>query len=64
MVSIAAFQAVDPGSIPGRRSYFVLLTFVERREDPLWSTGQDARLPHGRSAVRIRCSVNAFELSI
>jgi hypothetical protein len=22
MVSIAAFQAVDPGSIPGRRNYF------------------------------------------
>ena len=22
MVSIAAFQAVDPGSIPGRRSFF------------------------------------------
>ena len=22
MVSIAAFQAVDPGSIPGRRSHF------------------------------------------
>ena len=34
MVSIAAFQAVDPGSIPGRRSYFVLLIFIERREDP------------------------------
>ena len=30
MVSIAAFQAVDPGSIPGRRSYFLLLTFIER----------------------------------
>ena len=25
MVSIAAFQAVDPGSIPGRRNIFVLL---------------------------------------
>ena len=24
MVSIAAFQAVDPGSIPGRRSFFSL----------------------------------------
>ena len=23
MVSIAAFQAVDPGSIPGRRSFFI-----------------------------------------
>ena len=25
MVSIAAFQAVDPGSIPGRRNDFVLV---------------------------------------
>ena len=25
VVSIAAFQAVDPGSIPGRRSYFWLI---------------------------------------
>ena len=24
MVSIAAFQAVDPGSIPGRRNFFFL----------------------------------------
>ena len=23
MVSIAAFQAVDPGSIPGRRNFYV-----------------------------------------
>ena len=27
MVSIAAFQAVDPGSIPGRRSNFFLAKF-------------------------------------
>ena len=32
-------------------------------EDPLWSTGQDTRLPNGTSAVRIRCSANAFELN-
>ena len=25
MVSIAAFQAVDPGSIPGRRNFFFYL---------------------------------------
>ena len=25
MVSIAAFQAVDPGSIPGRRNFFPLI---------------------------------------
>ena len=28
MVSIAAFQAVDPGSIPGRRSVVFALFFV------------------------------------
>ena len=28
MVSIAAFQAVDPGSIPGRRSSFFLQILV------------------------------------
>ena len=26
MVSIAAFQAVDPGSIPGRRNIFLVLS--------------------------------------
>ena len=41
MVSIAAFQAVDPGSIPGRRSFFLLepfksnLTFWGREPWPL-----------------------------
>ena len=30
MVSIAAFQAVDPGSIPGRRKTFFY--FVKKRE--------------------------------
>ena len=28
MVSIAAFQAVDPGSIPGRRMVFVVVFVV------------------------------------
>jgi hypothetical protein len=28
MVSIVAFQAVDPGSIPGRRTLFVLFVFL------------------------------------
>ena len=28
MVSIAAFQAVDPGSIPGRRSFFLNIRFA------------------------------------
>ena len=27
MVSIAAFQAVDPGSIPGQRRWFFMLFF-------------------------------------
>ena len=27
MVSIAAFQAVDPGSIPGRRNFFFFFFF-------------------------------------
>ena len=27
MVSIAAFQAVDPGSIPGRRNFFFFLRY-------------------------------------
>ena len=34
------------------------------REALLWSTGQDARLSNGRSAVQIWCSANAFELTI
>ena len=34
-----------------------------KTEDPLWSTGQEVRLPNGRSTVRIRCSANAFELN-
>ena len=28
MVSIAAFQAVDPGSIPGRRNFFFFRPFM------------------------------------
>ena len=30
MVSIAAFQAVDPGSIPGRRKFFKRGAFTHR----------------------------------
>ncbi len=29
MVSIAAFQAVDPGSIPGHRKFFILTYFIK-----------------------------------
>ena len=49
MVSIAAFQAVDPGSIPGRRSSFLRSTtdakvenaeffksFEKKTEQPVW----------------------------
>ena len=36
MVSIAAFQAVDPGSIPGRRK-FVFLIFAIRRCHLRWN---------------------------
>ena len=31
MVSIAAFQAVDPGSIPGRRNFWFLLIVLMSR---------------------------------
>ena len=35
MVSIAAFQAVDPGSIPGRRIIFILIYFRKPRLMPV-----------------------------
>ena len=28
-IAIVAFQAVDPGSIPGRRTLFVLLSYLQ-----------------------------------
>ena len=31
MVSIAAFQAVDPGSIPGRRNFFFFYLMIRLR---------------------------------
>ena len=30
MVSIAAFQAVDPGSIPGRRNFLLVLFYLKK----------------------------------
>ena len=36
MVSIAAFQAVDPGSIPGRRNHFL---FFKKSFFPLTKSG-------------------------
>ena len=41
MVSIAAFQAVDPGSIPGRRIFF----FTRNNLNPIWLSG-DANPGH------------------
>ncbi len=35
MVSIVALQAVDPGSIPGRRTFLVCWYFSEREEEKL-----------------------------
>ena len=48
MVSIAAFQAVDPGSIPGRRKTFVASVhlFIYIQE-----LGQ---YPHGKKYFRYR----------
>ena len=37
------------------------LSIKNSREDPLWSSGHDTRLPNGRAVVRIRSSANAFE---
>ena len=34
MVSIAAFQAVDPGSIPGRRNIFSISGRPQQEEKP------------------------------
>ena len=37
MVSIAAFQAVDPGSIPGRRNIFSISGRPQQKENtPFW----------------------------
>ena len=32
MVSIVAFQAVDPGSIPGHRTFFFLVCYCQTRD--------------------------------
>jgi hypothetical protein len=41
MVSIAAFQAVDPGSIPGRRIFFLFIFTVQINETKCCSTCRD-----------------------
>ena len=66
MVSIAAFQAVDPGSIPGRRNFFLSLpsqdtwhrfsprTDVWESSKFSWCSGYHICLTHRRSPVRSR----------
>ena len=46
MVSIAAFQAVDPGSIPGRRILFkdIIQKAVERKKVAFACRDQDSNL--------------------
>ena len=41
MVSIAAFQAVDPGSIPGRRIFFVFTFTIKRSATKCCSACRD-----------------------
>ena len=41
MVSIAAFQAVDPGSIPGRRIFFLFIFTMKISETKCCSTCRD-----------------------
>ena len=44
MVSIAAFQAVDPGSIPGRRNEFVFQSFFY----PKWNIQKQNKQEYGK----------------
>ena len=41
MVSIAAFQAVDPGSIPGRRIFFLFISTMKMGQTKCCSTCRD-----------------------
>ena len=62
MVSIAAFQAVDPGSIPGPRIFFQR-EFHKKRS---WSSGYDRRLPSdgpGFNSRRAQFFVRKSELA-
>ena len=52
MVSIAAFQAVDPGSIPGRRRFLFFLSLFLRVSFPL-----SLRLTHLKKHCEIHKAV-------
>ena len=39
MVSIAAFQAVDPGSIPGRRRFLFIFCILQTNKDGIHQKG-------------------------
>ena len=58
---ITAFEVEENGNVLPNATCKVTRL---KNEDPLWSTGQDARLPIGGLAIRIQGSVNAFELTI
>ena len=49
MVSIAAFQAVDPGSIPGRRNFFFFLP-NDKTSSPLAENGNASSFSSGRDS--------------
>ncbi len=44
MVSIAAFQAVDPGSIPGHRNFFAGLIIITKIFDENYKPKKKARV--------------------
>ena len=48
MVSIAAFQAVDPGSIPGRRNFFFLPN--DKTSSPPAENGNASSFSSGRDS--------------
>ena len=53
MVSIAAFQAVDPGSIPGRRMFFFKIHTHKGKQQ------SSAKKMHLHAVTRIRTWVTA-----
>ena len=62
MVSIAAFQAVDPGSIPGRRIYFTTPLkqgLVCRMGDRKLKTPQNAQACRDQDSNLGYCGHNA-----
>ena len=64
MVSIAAFQAVDPGSIPGPRIFVKREKLFHKKRS--WSSGYDRRLPSdgpGFNSRRAQFFVRKSELA-